>query len=258
MAHCDTIRRIRLDDLAIKKNLICGHKVPLRPPVIPGVGEAARDLQDARARLVQPLLLQYKLDLRAGECEGDERVAERLGCKHVAPGHGSASHLQDIRADAAKTRKGDHCPAALIRRRNGQLRIGQNVAEHAFAILVLRPSQRLGDETRPVDSVCLLLSQCRVETRQFGLRRVLGKGLRPHNDVLGTACGYAPGLAVERDINSRHHRSEPVGTGNKMAIDITNVGSVRSAADYQPCCTVESLDDVHNRACQSWAFVVAA
>src|SRR5260370_24072054 len=55
-----------------------------RPCGVPCVGEAPRNLQNARIGLGNPLLLQPRLDLRPAQCDRDEGVVEGLAGKQIA------------------------------------------------------------------------------------------------------------------------------------------------------------------------------
>ena len=62
-----------------ERDALGGHEVAAGPAVVPGVGKALRHLQQARLGLVEPLLLEQRLDLRSGQRQRDERSCRRAG-----------------------------------------------------------------------------------------------------------------------------------------------------------------------------------
>src|SRR5437763_14958179 len=66
----------RIDWASVQRDPLRRHEVAAGPAIVPRIGKALRDLQDAGLRLVQPLLLEQRLDLRSRETQRYQRIAE--------------------------------------------------------------------------------------------------------------------------------------------------------------------------------------
>jgi len=74
------------------------------------------------------LLLQRSLDLRAGQVQRYQLVAERLACEQVSISHRAVLLPGDIGADAAGISHGNHGAAVLLAAGGGELRIRNDIA----------------------------------------------------------------------------------------------------------------------------------
>src|SRR5450830_189750 len=110
----NTILLIVIERDTIQHDAARQHTLALRARAVPAIAEAFRDLQQiaiVRFRIrIRPLLLQQGANLRAGQADDDQRIAERyhgLILAHI--GHQIRTGFQ-VFADAAIIHQANLCP----------------------------------------------------------------------------------------------------------------------------------------------------
>ena len=88
------------------------------------------------------MLLQHVLDLFPGQRDRHQLIAERLAGEQVAIGHRAVLSARYVGPHAAGIGEGDDRAAFRLRAGCRELRVGDDVAERAFAGVVGRARQR--------------------------------------------------------------------------------------------------------------------
>ena len=129
------------------------------------------------------MLLERVLDLRAGQRQRHELVPEWLAGKDIGVGHRPIRLFRNIGADAARIGQGDHRSAILVGAGRGELRVGDDIAEHALAGIVGCARQRFRDRSRR--AVGERRRHLVVGLDQRSLFRIFCVGAGAHDDIVG-------------------------------------------------------------------------